>query len=107
MASGEADFVDALAWAVGDPACGFKSVVEIVLNTSRVYNAIAACGMMRRAEIEATTYAAHREAFGQKIESFPLVRRTLARISSERRRAVAGTFGVIALSDANRTGPGR
>lgn len=100
MASGEADFVDALAWAVGDPVSEFKSVVEIVLNTSRVYNAIAACGMMRRAEIEATTYAAHREAFGQKIESFPLVRHTLARISSERRRAVAGTFGVIALSDA-------
>ncbi len=99
MASGEADFVDALAWAVGDPNSGFKSVVEIVLNTSRVYNAVAACGMMRRAEIEATTYAAHREAFGQKIESFPLVRRTLTKISTERRRAVAGTFGLIALSD--------
>lgn len=99
MASGEADFVSALAWPVGDPIGGFKSVVEIVLNTSRVYNAIAACGMMRRAEIEATTYAAHREAFGQKIAAFPLVKRTLSRISTERRLAVAGTFALIALSD--------
>ncbi len=99
MASGEADFVDALAWAVGDPLGGFKSVVEIVLNTSRVYNAIAACGMMRRAEIEATTYAAHREAFGHPIDQFPLVKRTLVRISTERRLAVAGTFALIALAD--------
>lgn len=99
MASGEADFVDAIGHAVGDPVGGFKSVVEIVLNTSRVYNAIAACGMMRRAEIEATSYAAHREAFGHKIESFPLVKRTLSRIASERRMAVAGTFALVALSD--------
>lgn len=99
MASAEADFDNALAWAVGDPAQGFKSVVEIVLNTSRVYNAIAACGMMRRAEIEATSYAAHREAFGQTIDSFPLVRRTLSQITAERRSAVAGTFGLIALAD--------
>jgi len=105
MASGEADFVDALAWSIGDPVGGFKSVVEIVLNTSRVYNAIAACGMMRRAELEATSYAAHREAFGHKIESFPLVRRTLSRISEERRLAVAGTFGLIALSDRIALGP--
>ncbi len=99
MASAEADFHDALAWAVGDPASGFKAVVEVVLNTSRVYNAIAACGMMRRAELEATSYAAHREAFGHKIASFPLVKRTLSRITTERRNAVAGTFGLIALAD--------
>ncbi len=99
MASAEADFHDALGWSVGDPASGFKSVVEIVLNTSRVYNAIAACGMMRRAEIEATTYAAHREAFGQTIDSFPLVKKTLAQIAAERKNAVAGTFGLIALAD--------
>jgi len=54
---------------------------------------------MRRAELEATSYAAHREAFGHKIASFPLVKRTLSRITTERRNAVAGTFGLIALAD--------
>lgn len=99
MASGEADFVDAVAWSIGAPEGAFKQVVDIVLNTSRTYNAIAACGMMRRAEIEATTFAACREAFGQKIAEFPLVKRTLGRITESRRKAIAGTFALIALAD--------
>lgn len=99
MASGEADFVDALAWPVGDAPGGFKPVVEIVLNTSRLYNAVGACGFMRRAEIEATTYARHRTAFGQSIDQFPLVQRSLAMLRRERRLAVSGTFELVALAD--------
>jgi len=99
MASGEADFVDALAWPIGAVEGGFKAVVDIVLNTSRLYNAVGACGIMRRAEIEATTYARHREAFGGPIDRFPLVQRSLRFIARERRLAVAGTFELVALVD--------
>ncbi len=98
MASGEADFVDALAWPVALDG-GFKAVVEIVLNTSRLYNAVASCGMLRRAQIEATTYAAHRRAFGQPIDQFPLVRQSLDRLRIEAEAAVAGTFALARLAD--------
>lgn len=99
MASAEADFVDALAWPIGPVSGGFKAVVDIVLNTSRLYNAVAACGIMRRAEIEATTYARHREAFGGPIDRFPLVQRSLRFLARERRLAVAGTFELVSLVD--------
>lgn len=104
MASAEIDFANALAWSIGQPTDAFKQVVDIVLNTSRTYNAIAACAMMRRAEIEATEFASHREAFGQPIASFPLVKQTLLRITQTRQLAVAGTFATIALADLCATG---
>jgi acyl-CoA dehydrogenase len=98
MASGEADFIDAVAWPVAVDS-GFKAVVEIVLNTSRLYNAVCSSGSMRRVELEATTYARHRKAFGQPIEQFPLVGRSLARITRETHASVAGTFKLAALAD--------
>lgn len=98
MASGEADFIDAVAWPVAVDG-GFKAVVEIVLNTSRLYNAVCSSGSMRRVEIEASTYARHRKAFGQPIEQFPLVSRSLARITRETHASVAGTFKLAALAD--------
>ena len=99
MASGEADFQDALAWPIGPVEGGFKAVVELVLNTSRLYNAVGACGILRRAEIEATTYARHRTAFGQSIDQFPLVKRSLEFLRNERRLAVAGTYELVAIAD--------
>ncbi|MSP70843.1 MAG: acyl-CoA dehydrogenase [Myxococcales bacterium] len=100
MASGELDLQGALAYAIGDVEGGFKAVVDVVLNTSRLYNAVAACGIMRRAEIEATTYAHHRQAFGQNIAEFPLVAASLARLKEERELSLAGTYALIALADA-------
>ena len=99
MASAETDFIDAFAWAVGPVEGGFKAVVDIVLNTSRVYNAVAAAGMMRRAELEATAYAHHRTAFGRPISAFADVRQSLERLRSRRERAFAGTWALIALQD--------
>jgi alkylation response protein AidB-like acyl-CoA dehydrogenase len=98
MASGEADFEGALAYPVALDD-GFKAVVDIVLNASRLYNAIASSGMMRRVEIDASAYAAHRTAFGQPIARFPLVARSLERIRTETRAATAGTFALAALAD--------
>lgn len=98
MASGEADFRDAVAWPVAVEG-GFKPLVEIVLNTSRLYNAIASCGSMRRVQTEAEAYAAHRKAFGQPIGRFPLVKQTLERIRQTTEASVAGTFALAALAD--------
>ncbi|MCA9545315.1 MAG: hypothetical protein KC613_13015, partial [Myxococcales bacterium] len=105
MASAEADFQDAVAYPVVLDG-GFKRVVEIVLNTSRLYNAIASCGMLRRVQVEAESYAAHRAAFGRPIAQFPLVQRSLQRLRTQAEAAVAGTFALAALGDRITLGQG-
>lgn len=79
MASAEVDFDGAEALRVGD----FKDVVEVVLNTSRVFNAVCCAAFMARAEREARAFATHRVAFGSPIATFPSVARVLARARTE------------------------
>src|SRR5688572_25604457 len=62
MASAETDFVGAHAEAVGDVERGFKNIVEHVLTTSRIFNAISCAGAMHAAWREAKSYAEHRRA---------------------------------------------
>jgi hypothetical protein len=104
MASAEVDFTDALAYPVGPLADGFKNAVELVLNTSRYLNAIACCGLIARALLEARTYAATRHAFGQPILSYPLVAENLALIAVELHANLASSLELAALVDAIDTG---
>ena len=106
MASGEADFDGAYAEPVGMLHRGFKNLISVVLDTSRVYNAVVACGAMRRAFIEAQTFARHRTAFGPPIIDYPLVARALARIKALCAAATASTFRILALSDRLAIDPG-
>lgn len=100
MASAEVDFVGAEGWRVGD----FRRTVEIVLNTSRVYNAMVACAFMQRAWREAESYARHRLAFGRSIKEFPVIARILARLNTEAHAARASTFWVADMGDRLATG---
>jgi alkylation response protein AidB-like acyl-CoA dehydrogenase len=104
LASAELDFRDAVAYPVGPVDRGFKNVVELVLNTSRLMNAVACAGMMRRAYIEASTYACHREAFGQPIANYPLVQEAVADMLSETAAAVSSSFYLAHLLDKMETG---
>jgi hypothetical protein len=99
MASGEIDFDGALGEPVGSPEQGFKNLVSIVLDTSRAHNAVAACGAMRRAFVEAQTFARQRRAFGRPILEFPAVQQTLARMKLQTCAALATTFRILAMSD--------
>ena len=99
LATGEADFHDALAEPIGLLHRGFKNLISVVLDTSRVHNAIAACGTMRRAYVEAQTFAQHRVAFGRPIIEYPMVQERLARMKVRAAAAVATTFRVLAISD--------
>ncbi|MCJ7780454.1 MAG: acyl-CoA dehydrogenase family protein, partial [Acidimicrobiia bacterium] len=63
MASAEIDFDNAVAFPIGEVDDGFKIMVTAMLNTSRWLNAIGDVGIMRRAYLEASAYARHREAF--------------------------------------------
>ncbi len=106
LASAEVDFVDAVAYPVGALDSGFKNVVSLVLNTSRLMNAVACAGIMRRAYIEAASYACAREAFGQPIANYPLVQETVADMMSEYYAATASSFAVAHLLDLVETGAG-
>lgn len=104
MASAEIDFQGALAEPIGPLDRGFKNVVERVLDTSRVFNAVVCASSMRRAYVEASLYAAHRRAFGQAINEFALVKEHLAVLHAEAIAATAATFRLVALADRAATG---
>ncbi|MFT7520538.1 MAG: acyl-CoA dehydrogenase, partial [Kiritimatiellia bacterium] len=95
MASAEVDLVDARGVDLGP----FKDVVQIVLNTSRLYNGVACAGVMQRAWREAHAYAWNRQAFGQPIANFPSTARIIASIRAQAYGARASSFEAAALAD--------
>ncbi len=104
LASAELDFEDALAYPVGAIENGFKTVVELVLNTSRLMNAVACAGIMQRAYYEAAHYACTREAFGQAIANYPLVQEAIADLRTEAAAATSSSFYLAHLLDNIETG---
>lgn len=99
MASAEADFAGALAEPVGALDRGFKNVVEHVLDTSRIYNAVCCAGSMWAAYREAATYARHRRAFGEPIGKFPLVIDAVATLRAEAMAALSSSLRLTAMAD--------
>lgn len=106
MATGEFVFEAALGELVGPLEHGFRNLVGIVLDTSRVHNALAAAGIMRRAFAEARAFARHRRAFERPVLGFPAVQETLARMRLRGMAALASTFRLLATSDRLDTGRG-
>lgn len=99
MASGECDFRGARAYHMGASDEGFKNMMNLVINTSRLFNAAACMGIARRAYVTARTYAAHRHAFGQPIIQYPLVQETLANVKAEVDACTSGMLHLAWLSD--------
>ncbi len=99
LASGEIDFESALAWPIGPVEHGFRTAVGIVLNTSRWMTAVGDAGIMRRAVLEAHSYARHRQAFGRPIQEFPAVRHTLADMAATSAGALHLVFALTGLED--------
>ena len=96
LATGEIEFEGARAFALGPLGEGFQTAVG-VLNTSRWLNAVGSAGLMRRASDEARAFAREREAFGGRIDRFPLVRENLAVMRSEADAALASTAHLTEL----------
>lgn len=99
MPSAEIDFEGAFAWCLGEVEDGFKNMMTHVINTSRVYNAIAVGGAARRAAFVASTYARHRHAFGQPVADYPLAQELMAFVNAESAGILASSFDLVALSD--------
>ncbi|ETT81191.1 acyl-CoA dehydrogenase family protein [Viridibacillus sp. FSL R5-0477] len=94
--SGEVEFDGAEAFVVGDPTRGFYYMME-ALNLSRICNAVASIGIMRRALLEAKDYATRRNAFGKRLADFPMVRDTLSKLAATLHVEVATVFDLIGL----------
>jgi acyl-CoA dehydrogenase len=100
LATGEIVFDGALAYPIGPLEEGYRIAIGVVLNTSRWLNAIGSAGVMRRAWLEADGFARDREAFGQAIVEFPLVRESLAVMRAEAEAALASTLELTKLVDS-------
>jgi alkylation response protein AidB-like acyl-CoA dehydrogenase len=99
LPTAEMAFDKAIAFAIGDPSDGFKTLMNYVINVSRVHNAANACGFLRRAFMEARNYARQRVAFGKPLASYPMIRETLITMLETLWRNRLLTFRMVALLD--------
>ncbi len=105
MPTGEGRLEGATAYLIGEPDRGFSYMAEM-LNLSRLYNAVASIAIVRRATREAANYAAERQAFGRRLDSFPMVQETLLDMALELEGAVALVFETVATLDRYDAGDG-
>ncbi|TAA73237.1 acyl-CoA dehydrogenase family protein [Planococcus salinarum] len=96
--SGEVEFDGAQAYVVGDPSQGLKYMME-ALNLSRICNAVASVGIMKRALDEAAEYAERRNAFGRKLTEFPMVQDNLMKLRAKQEFETVAIFDLISLYD--------
>lgn len=105
LPTAELDFNQAIAFAIGDPAEGFKTLMHYVINTSRIHNAVNACGFLHRAFLEARNYARQRDAFGGAIINYPLVQETLISLLEKSWRYRVLTFNLVSMIDEHGLNP--
>jgi acyl-CoA dehydrogenase len=96
--TGEVELHGAKGYLVGELEEGFRYITEM-LNFERLSNAAASVGIMGRCLLESKVQAANREAFGQTIDQFPLMRRDLVEMAVDYEAAVAFVFETARLFD--------
>jgi len=101
--TGELIFTGAEAHLVGDASQGWRYMAEM-LNHTRFWNGVGSLGVMRRAFVEAASYAARRRSFGTTIDSFPMVRERLVWLQVDLAATTALTFAGAAALEAAETG---
>ena len=94
--TGEVELEGAKAYLVGEEQNGFTQMTEM-LNLERLSNATGACGIMARALLESKIHAANREAFGETIDQYPLMRGDLVDMTVDHEAATAFTFEAARL----------
>ena len=99
LPTAEVDFQDALGYQLGSPEEGFRVMMGVIINTSRLGVALGSCGIMRRAWVEALHYARAREAFGRRLIEFPAVREQLAEMRALSVAGLSSTLFLAALED--------
>lgn len=103
--SGEVEFDGALAYVVGEQHKGIYYMLE-ALNLSRICNAVASLGIMRRGYLEAKHYVTNRYAFGKPLTHYPMIQDTLGNFAAKLHVEVATVFDLIQLYDKVTSGQG-
>lgn len=101
LPTAEIEFTGATAYPIGDVREGFKTLMNYIINVSRIHNAINACAFSHRAFLEARNYARQREAFGMRLIDSPIIQETLVKLLARTWRNRVLTFSLIAMVDEN------
>lgn len=102
-ASAEIEYEQALAWPVGEPGRGVRTIVEMV-NMTRLDCVIGSAAGMRAGLRQALHHAAHRRAFGAELIDQPLMRNVLADLSVESEAATVLALRLAAALDRSEAG---
>jgi acyl-CoA dehydrogenase len=105
LPTAEMNFNGATAFPIGELHEGFKTLMNYVINASRIHNAVNACAFTHRAFLEARNYARQREAFSQALLASPLIQESLLTLLERSWRHRLLTFQLIALVDQNGIAP--
>jgi len=97
--TGEVELTGATGYLVGEETKGFTLMTDM-LNLERLANAAASCGIVARSLLEAKVQAANREAFGNPIQEYPLMRQDLVDMAVDHEAATAFTFDAADAFDA-------
>jgi acyl-CoA dehydrogenase len=101
LPTAEIDFNGATGYAIGDTAEGFKTLMNYVIDVSRIHNAVNSCGILHRVFLEARNYARQRDAFGGAIIRYPLVQEKLVLLLERCWRYRVLIFKLVASIDRN------
>ena len=108
----EIELVDAEAYIMSNPGAaesetrGLNRMMGMV-NGSRIGVATMGLGIMRRSFLESAIYAAHRMAFGKRLDELPMVRETLVNMVVAVEAVSAIVFEAASLASAKGDEEGR
>jgi acyl-CoA dehydrogenase len=96
--TGEVELRGATGYLIGEEERGFAYMTDM-LNLERLSNAVASCGIVGRALLEATVHAANREAFGSPIDEYPLLKADLVDLAVDHEAMTAYAFDAARAFD--------
>ncbi|WP_127784516.1 acyl-CoA dehydrogenase family protein [Rhodococcus sp. X156] len=102
-ASSEVEYDEAVAWRVGEPGRGVRTIIEMV-NMTRLDCIIGSAAGMRTGIAQASHHAAHRAAFGAQLVDQPLMRNVLADLAVEAEAATTVALWLAGLTDQAEAG---
>ncbi|MBH5333557.1 acyl-CoA dehydrogenase family protein [Streptomyces pactum] len=102
-ASSEVEYERAVAWRVGEPGRGVRTIVEMV-NITRLDCVIGSAAGMRAGLRQALHHAEHRRAFGAALADQPLMRNVLADLAVESEAATTLAMRLAAALDRSAAG---
>ncbi len=97
-ASAEVEYDNALAWRVGEPGRGIRTIIDMV-SATRLDCVIGSAAAMRQGATIAVHHATHRQAFGRMLINQPLMASVLADLIIEAEAATTLAMRLAGAAD--------